>query len=128
MDVGGPRVEPGAQTVVVASSFDQAKKAILDQYARAPKGRFRVQDSAGVQAGGAVGSGAAVIAELASSQRGYALGFAESAGIAGRAGGAVLGAILFERYGMTGPALATGLSGIAALGLIGLHKAGSTAA
>ncbi len=62
-----------------------------------------------------------VIAELASSQRSYALGFAESAGIVGRAGGAVLGAILFERYGMPGPALATGLSGIVALGLIGLH-------
>ena len=69
-----------------------------------------------------------VIAELASSQRSYALGFAESSGIVGRAGGAVLGAILFERYGMPGPALATGLSGIAALGLIGLHQARSTAA
>ena len=64
-----------------------------------------------------------VIAELASSERSYALGFAESAGIVGRAGGAVLGAILFERYGMPGPALATGLSGIVALGLIGLHEA-----
>lgn len=69
-----------------------------------------------------------VIADLASSQRGYALGFAESAGIAGRAGGAMLGAILFERYGMPGPALATGLCGIAALGLIGLHQARSTTA
>ena len=62
-----------------------------------------------------------VIAELASSERSYALGFAESAGIVGRAGGAVLGAILFERYAMPGPALATGLAGIVALGLIGLH-------
>ena len=69
-----------------------------------------------------------VIAELASSQRSYALGFAESAGIVGRAGGAVLGAILFEQHGMPGPALATGLSGIAALGLIRLHQARSTAA
>ena len=69
-----------------------------------------------------------VIAELASSERSYALGFAESAGIVGRAGGAVLGAILFERYGMPGPALATGISGIVALGLIGLHEARSTAA
>ena len=62
-----------------------------------------------------------IVAELASSERSYALGFAESAGIAGRAGGAVLGAILFERYGMPGPALATGLAGVAALGLTGLH-------
>ena len=68
-----------------------------------------------------------VIAELASSQRSYAIGFAESAGIAGRAGGAVLGAILFERYGMPGPALATGISGVAALGLIGLHNARAAA-
>ena len=57
VDVGGPLVEPGAQTVVVASSFDQGKEAIFDQilwflgpsleqYGRGPKGRFRVQDSA----------------------------------------------------------------------------------
>ena len=57
VDVGGPLVEPGAQTVVVASSFDQAKEAIFDQvlwfmqpsfarYGRGPKDRFRVQDSA----------------------------------------------------------------------------------
>ena len=57
VDVGGPLVEPGAQTVVVASSFDQAKEAVFDQvlwfmeptfarYGRGPKGRFRVQDSA----------------------------------------------------------------------------------
>ena len=57
VDVGGPLVEPGAQTVVVASSFDQGKEAIFDQvlwflgpsferYGRGPRGRFRVQDSA----------------------------------------------------------------------------------
>ena len=57
VDVGGPLVEPGAQTVVVASSFDQGKEAIFDQmmwflgptlerYGRGPKDRFRVQDSA----------------------------------------------------------------------------------
>ena len=57
VDVDGPLVEPGAQTVVVASSFDQAKEAIFDQvlwfmrpslerYGQGPKGRFRVQDSA----------------------------------------------------------------------------------
>ena len=57
VDVGGPLVEPGAQTVIVASSFDQGKEAIFDQvlwflqptlerYGRGPKDRFRVQDSA----------------------------------------------------------------------------------
>ena len=57
VDVGGPLVEPGAQTVIVASSFDQAKEAVFDQvlwfmqptfarYGRGPKDRFRVQDSA----------------------------------------------------------------------------------
>ena len=57
VDVGGPLVEPGAQTVVVASSFDQGKEAIFDtalwflgpslaKYGRGSKGRFRVQDSA----------------------------------------------------------------------------------
>ena len=57
VDVGGPLVEPGAHTFVVASSFDQAKEAIFDQilwflqpslerYGRGPKDRFRVQDSA----------------------------------------------------------------------------------
>ena len=56
VDVGGPLVEPGAQTVIVASSFDQGKEAIFDQvlwflqptlerYGRGPKDRFRVQDS-----------------------------------------------------------------------------------
>ena len=56
VDVDGPLVEPGAQTVIVASSFDQAKEAVFDQvlwfmeptfarYGRGPKGRFRVQDS-----------------------------------------------------------------------------------
>ncbi|MXX24362.1 MAG: hypothetical protein F4Z82_02860 [Caldilineaceae bacterium SB0668_bin_21] len=57
VDVGGPLVEPGAQTVVVASSFDQGKEAIFDtmmwflrptleRYGRGTRGRFRVQDSA----------------------------------------------------------------------------------
>ena len=57
VDVGGPLVAPGAQTVIVASSFDQAKEAVFDQvlwfmqptfarYGRGPKDRFRVQDSA----------------------------------------------------------------------------------
>ena len=57
VDVGGPLVAPGAQTVIVASSFDQGKEAIFDQvlwflgptlerYGRGPKDRFRVQDSA----------------------------------------------------------------------------------
>ena len=57
VDVDGPLVEPGAQTVIVASSFDQGKEAIYDaalwflgpslaKYGRGPKGRFRVQDSA----------------------------------------------------------------------------------
>ena len=57
VDVGGPLVEPGAHTIVVASSFDQAKEAIFDQvlwflrpslerYGSGPKARFRVQDSA----------------------------------------------------------------------------------
>lgn len=57
VDVGGPLVEPGAQTVIVASSFDQGKEAIFDQvlwflgptlerYGKGPRDRFRVQDSA----------------------------------------------------------------------------------
>ena len=57
VDVGGPLVEPGAETVVVASSFDQGKRAIFDmalwflrpsleRHGQGPKGRFRVQDSA----------------------------------------------------------------------------------
>ena len=57
MDVDGPLVEPGAQTVIVASSFDQGKEAIFDtilwflgpsleRYGRGPKDRFRIQDSA----------------------------------------------------------------------------------
>ena len=57
VDVGGPLAEPGAQTVVVASSFDQAKEAVFDQtlwflgptlakYGTGPRGRFRLQDSA----------------------------------------------------------------------------------
>ena len=57
VDVGGPLVEPGAHTIVVASSFDQAKEAVFDQvlwflrptlerYGSGPKDRFRVQDSA----------------------------------------------------------------------------------
>ena len=56
VDVGGPLVVPGASTVVVASSFDQAKEAVFDQvlwflrptlerYGRGPKDRFRIQDS-----------------------------------------------------------------------------------
>ena len=57
VDVDGPLVEPGAQTVIVASSFDQGKEAVFDtilwflgptleRYGRGPKDRFRVQDSA----------------------------------------------------------------------------------
>ena len=32
VDVYGPLVEPGAQTVVVASSFDQGKEAVFDWF------------------------------------------------------------------------------------------------
>ena len=57
VDVDGPLVSPGAQTVVVASSFDQGKEAVFDmalwflgptlaKHGTGPKGRFRLQDSA----------------------------------------------------------------------------------
>lgn len=52
VDVGGPLVEPNAESVIVASSFDQALIAFrhvihfLRPTFEAHKGRFRVQDSA----------------------------------------------------------------------------------
>ena len=55
VDVGGPLVQPRASSVVVASSFLQAKIAFdhvlafleptLAKYGRGPKGRFRVNDT-----------------------------------------------------------------------------------